>query len=351
MAFGLIFNIITMIILSSHRMRKQTTNMYLTALAFYDACVLIFNFMIGVLRGQNQEPINASFQGHEWLCKAHSVVVEVFNLLSVWMIVCFTVERCIAVFMPLKSAQLITSKKTKLTILGVSSALFIFSLHKIFVSGFEGDSVFGYKACLTKRKKYPEAIFFYVAFNTAFPTLIIIFANLSIIIKLHQTSALKRNRSVGTVKRSAERTDSGNRTGNEAKVTKTLLLVSSTYIILILPLGVTQMVELYWNNARVVKPAATDAYIDFIKTKHLLKWIRSLFFFFYQLNFAINFFLYILSTEKFRRIFMSMFLCQEDAFARSTRYHSGDSFSSSQHPVVNRTNSSTAQTNAAYAPE
>jgi hypothetical protein len=67
-------------------------NMYLSALAIYDCLALTMNFMIGVLRGQNKN-VNKTFQDYEDLCKFHGVIVEVFNLLSIWIIVSFTIER------------------------------------------------------------------------------------------------------------------------------------------------------------------------------------------------------------------------------------------------------------------
>jgi hypothetical protein len=62
--------------------------MYLSALAIYDCLALTMNFMIGVLRGQNKN-VNKTFQDYEDLCKFHGVIVEVFNLLSIWIIVSF----------------------------------------------------------------------------------------------------------------------------------------------------------------------------------------------------------------------------------------------------------------------
>lgn len=316
-ACGLLFNLLAFLVLVSPRMQRQTTNTYLAVLAVYDGCVLVFNFMIGVLRGQNQEPINKAFQENEWLCLLHSVVVELFNLLSVWMIVCFTVERCIAVFLPLKASTLITKKKTKGTVFGITLFLLAFSLHKLFVSGFEGDSVFGYKACKTNRKTYPEAIFFYVAFNTALPTTLIIVLNSMIIYKVNQSQRLRKTMTrYGAKTNKGEKKTTERQAKRDSKVTKTLLVISSAYIILVLPLGITQMVELYWNNARKELPSADDPqqqmlYIVFMKRKHLLKWIRAFLFFFYQLNFAINFFLYILSTAKFRSELRSMFCLQK----------------------------------------
>ncbi|KAK3089801.1 hypothetical protein FSP39_006641 [Pinctada imbricata] len=222
-AFGLIFNCLSFIVLTRKHMRKSTTNLYLSALAIYDSLSLTLNFMIGVLRGQNPDTVNKDFQRYEDLCRFHGVIVELFNLLSVWIIVSFTIERFIMVKFPLKSKNL-TPRRALYSVAIVSTCVFIFSLHKIAVSGFEGDSVFGYKACKTRRAILPEIIYFYVAFNTWFPTFIIVTLNTLILLEIRS----KR-------KRRQEMTNASTMSKSDEKATKLLLIVSSTYIILIMP--------------------------------------------------------------------------------------------------------------------
>ncbi|XP_069124989.1 lysophosphatidic acid receptor 4-like [Argopecten irradians] len=282
---GLLLNCVSFIVLTRKHMRRSTTNLYLSVLAVYDMLSLTMNFMIGVLRGQNLS-INKDFQDHESLCKFHGVIVELFNLLSVWVILSFTVERFIMIKFPLK-AKTLTVRRAAFAIIGVSSAVFLFSMHKVAVSGFEGDSVFGYKACKTRRAIFPEIIYFYVAFNTWLPTFIIVGLNALIIFEIRKNQ----------IKRKAMTTTSLSK--KDEKATKLLLVVSSTYVILILPLGLIQSTELIWNTTAKVNPGHPD-YIDFQSTKIKLKWARAFFFFFYQFNFAINFFLYVSSSSATR---------------------------------------------------
>ena len=286
---GLIFNTISFVVLTRKHMRKSTTNMYLSILAVYDCLSLTLNFMIGVLRGQNPDTVNKDFQNSEGLCTFHGVIVELFNLLSVWLIVAFTVERFVMVKLPLKAKNLITPRRALYTIIGVSACVFVFSLHKIAVSGFEGDSVFGYKACKTRRAIFPEIIYFYVAFNTWMPTFIIVGFNTMIILEI------KKNQ-----KKRKEMTSNANTMSkSDEKATKLLLAVSSAYVILILPLGLIQTTELIWNGTEKVGPSDPN-YVHFMTTKIKLKWARAFFFFFYQFNFAINFFLYVSSSSATR---------------------------------------------------
>ncbi|XP_014679173.1 PREDICTED: probable G-protein coupled receptor 139 [Priapulus caudatus] len=287
---GLGCNILSLCVLSQKSMRNSSSNLYLRMLAFYDSLALVMNFMVGVLRGQ-YESINRTYQDSEHLCKAQAVFVEVFNLLSVWIIVAFTIERYLLIVYPLKS-KLVTYARTRLTVIGVSVAVIAFSMHKIFISGFEGDSVFGYKACRTSRKTYRQAVYFYVAFNTWLPTIIIFALNMRILVQL------QKNRS----KRAAMTNNRNVKLKGDDRATRLLLTVSCVYLFLISPLGVTQTIELIYNSVAKVAPGH-DGYTGFMIGKLRLKWTRAFFFFFYQINFAINFFLYVSTSsgERFRQ--------------------------------------------------
>lgn len=226
------------------------------------------------------------FQANEGLCTFHGVIVELFNLLSVWVIVSFTVERFLSVKFPLK-ARTWSSNKTLIALIVVSVVVFLVSLHKIAVSGFEGDSVYGYKACKTRRLIFKEIIYLYVALNTWLPTVLIVLLNSQILIEIRKNNKKRQEMTQTTMSKSDE------------KATKLLLIVSSTYVLLVLPLGIVQTTELIWNGTMKVDPGH-PGYIHFMMIKIRLKWTRAFFFFFYQFNFVINFFLYVASSSATR---------------------------------------------------
>ncbi|XP_060570051.1 neuromedin-U receptor 2-like [Ruditapes philippinarum] len=278
-AAGVFGNIVSLFVLVQSQMRKNPPNLYLTVLAVYDSCTLVFNFMVGVLRG-NFETVNHVCQDSETLCTVHSVVVELFNILSVWIIVAFTVERYVMIRYSLKVRP--SRRKTCFTILFLSFVIFLISLHKIGVSGFEGDSVYGYKACKTRRLIFKEIIAVYVALNTWLPTMIIALVNVGIILELRISRKLNDSLPQKVLSEADNRT------------TKLLLLVSTRYLLLVLPLGIVQTTELIWNQMFAVTPDSPE-YVNFMITKLRLKWTRAFFFFFYQFNFAINIIIYVAS--------------------------------------------------------
>ncbi|KAL3877597.1 hypothetical protein ACJMK2_035293 [Sinanodonta woodiana] len=282
---GILLNTVSFVVLTRRNMRKIPSNLYLAALSIYDTLTLTMNFMVGVLRGQN-ESINKSFQSNEGLCRFHGVIVEMFNLLSVWVIVAFSCERLFMIKFPLK-ARSASPRKALAVVILVSGILFTIALNKVAVSGFEDDSVFGYKACKTRREIVKEIIYFYVALNTWIPTLLIVVINTIIICEVKKHKSMRQSLTNSYMSRTDE------------KATKILLLVSTTYVLLVLPLGIVQTTELIWNSTKPFIPGE-KGYEGFMLTKIKLKWTRAFFFFFYQFHYAINFFLYVASSSAHR---------------------------------------------------
>ena len=276
---GLVLNGISLFILTRVHMRKLAPNTYLAALAVYDSLVLVLNLMIGVLRGNNLS-INATFQQSEALCILQSINVELWSLLSVWIMIAFTVERFLMVKFPLKFSSP-SVQRTRLVVLAVSATAVLFSMQKLGVSGFEGDSVFGYKACRTQRLISRDIIFFAVAFNTWLPVVLLCSLNLIITLEIRKNSKKRAEMMQGKASGKAD-----------DKATKLLMIVSLAFITLVLPLGILQTTELIWNNTAKVS-LGNPYYVTFMTVKMRLKWARAFFFFFYQFNFAINFFLYV----------------------------------------------------------
>lgn len=313
--FGLVFNLMSMIVFTTKGMRKHSQNSYLLALAIYESNVLVFNFMVGVLRAQHSDIINRVFEDNEWLCITHSVVVELFNLLSIWMLVCMTVERCVVVIFPLKASKLCSLRNSRITVIVATLILSLISCHKILVSGFEGDSVYGYKACITNRIKLSSAIYVYVALNTWLPMVIIITANIVILVCIYRT----RNKLTAFGSRNTKAPGRGR--SRQDRLTRTMIMISLAYIVLLLPLGITQMVELFWNSTRKCIPSAILQqqlkYIEYRRRQLLLKCIRSLCFFVYQVNYSVNFFIYCLSNPKFRLALRSFLPCLRKGEQRS----------------------------------
>jgi hypothetical protein len=129
---------------------------------------------------------------------------------------------------------------------------------------------------------FKEIIAVYVALNTWLPTMLIALVNVGIILELRISRKLNDSLPQKVLSEADDRT------------TKLLLLVSTRYLLLVLPLGIVQTTELIWNQMFAVTPDSPE-YVNFMITKLRLKWTRAFFFFFYQFNFAINIIIYVAS--------------------------------------------------------
>lgn len=165
--------------------------------------------------------------------------------------------------------------------------------------------MFGYKACITNRLKLAKVIYVYVALNTWLPAAIIIVSNIAILVRVYHSKTVQQKISscIGNVNVAKGMV-------KEYRLTRTMVLISLMYIVLLLPLGVAQTYELFWNSVQKTEPSINTVeqlkYIEYKKGQLLRKWIRALCFFVYQLNYSINFFIYCVSNSKFRSVLYSL---------------------------------------------
>ncbi|CAL8104994.1 unnamed protein product [Orchesella dallaii] len=306
---GLFLNILSFYTLVSSGLSKSGSGIYLVSLAVCDIGNLIANYAIGVARG-NFPSFNAYFMKFEWLCRFHGVFVEVFQLISAWIVVSFTVERCIAIWYPIILRNTSRTRRAKTSIISLSTILTLFALSKLFLTGFESDSVFGYPPCPSKRHRWQGMAYLRVAFQTWIPTIIVFIFNCLMFHKLGQIKKKRKRLTEYKHKRPKPARDQTQRKpsfiNRPSPTAPMLMAVSITYLVLVFPLGAIQSVELFWNVQRKVpifgmaNNELRHEYIHWKTTKLLLKYIRSLFFGFYQINFAINFFLYFAAGLQFR---------------------------------------------------
>ncbi|XP_025075172.1 uncharacterized protein LOC105431310 isoform X5 [Pogonomyrmex barbatus] len=161
--------------------------------------------------------------------------------------------------------------------------------------GYETDSVFEFVPC-QKIKPWGSAMYLYIALSTWLPLLFISIGNLLLIIRMRKSYKIHNELTHNFRYRSS-------RTHNSSR---TLLAVAIVHLILLLPLGIVETLELYWDVILIKYPAKNagenERYIHWLQEKMLLKWCRGLFFHIYHWNFAINFFLYYLTGKKFRSV-------------------------------------------------
>ncbi|XP_029669830.1 uncharacterized protein LOC115239452 isoform X2 [Formica exsecta] len=267
---------------------------YLSALAISDNGALIFNYAVSVAKSHSTS-VNDLFMNSRFLCGTNSVSMELFQFTSTWLIVALTWTRVIAIMFPF-GARGCQNCSAVIIITTLTCISFIISLTKLYSGGYETDSVFEFAPCQEKIKPWGNAMYLYIALSTWLPLLFISIGNLLLIIRMRKSYKI-HNKLTHNFRYQS------NRSHNSSRM---LLAVSIVHLILMLPLGIVETLELYWDVILIKYPAKNveenGYYIHWLQEKMLLKWCRGLFFHIYHWNFAINFFLYYLAGKKFRSV-------------------------------------------------
>ncbi|XP_011878002.1 PREDICTED: uncharacterized protein LOC105567617 [Vollenhovia emeryi] len=280
-------------LLSAPVLCDSNLSLYLSALAISDNGALIFNYAVSVAKSHSTS-VNDLFMNSKFLCGANSVSMELFQFTSTWLIVALTWTRVIAVVFPF-GARDCQNRSAITTITSLVCISFVISLTKLYSGGYETDSVFEFVPCQEKIKPWGSAMYLYIALSTWLPLLFISIGNLLLIARMRKSYKIHNELTHNFRYRS-------NRTHNSSR---TLLAVSIVHLILLLPLGIVETLELYWDVILIKHPAnagENERYIHWLQEKMLLKWCHGLCFHIYHWNFAINFFLYYLTGKKFRSV-------------------------------------------------
>ncbi|EZA57794.1 hypothetical protein DMN91_002787 [Ooceraea biroi] len=291
---GVLLNTVSFSMLSTPVLWDSNLSLYLSALAISDNGALIFNYAVSVAKSHSTV-VNDLFMNSRFLCSTNSVSMELFQFTSTWLVVALTWTRVVAVVFPFgtRSCQNCSAVITITTLICTS---FVVSLTKLYSGGYETDSVFEFVPCQDKIKPWGSAMYFYIALSTWLPLLFIFIGNLLLIIRMRKSYKIHNELTHNFRYKS-------NRTHNSSR---TLLAVSIVHLILLLPLGIVETLELYWDVILIKHPAKgiaeNEQYIHWLQEKMFLKWCRGLFFHIYHWNFAINFFLYYLTGKKFRSV-------------------------------------------------
>ncbi|XP_055378796.1 thyrotropin-releasing hormone receptor [Condylostylus longicornis] len=327
---GSIGNILSVFVFFKTKLKKLSSSYYLSALAISDTCFLIGLFI------QWLNFIDIYLYNREILCQFFTFFSSLCSFLSVWFVVAFTVERFIAVMYPLKRQTMCTVKRAKIVLFGLTMLGTLHCLPFIYFASPRLDTTTNSTICdiRLELKDYMTIINYIdtvVVFVVPFTTIVVLntftgctvwkFATVRRTMTTHKrkqtTHATTRNDFPTTVYRTPTLKKTSSLISNcshpngknsirysgtvktgrrkmtntsQLKVTKMLLIVSTVFICLNLPSYVMRVRAFLETN-----PSRTTIAVQYIC------W------FLFLTNFGINFVIYCLSGQNFRRAVISIF--------------------------------------------
>ena len=289
-AIGLVGNALSVVVFSSKEMRVLSSNVYLLTLALSDSLYLVAVFLtkiISSLRCLYFKDSNADIVNHnDFSCILLQFLTDLFSDYSTCLILAFTAERFIACYYPIKFKEICTVKRARIVcfLILVGIALLICPHHVMFLGLLPV-----YNVCTVLTDYEYEFTILYVIEAMIFricPVFVIAVLNVFIISKVSKIHREKRKRH--SASRSKNSTKKKEQQDRHMQLTVMLILVSSTYIILYIPVLVHFVL---WKLKR-------SGILDISsKLMDILQNYTSMLFIF---GFAINFFLYTMSGKVFR---------------------------------------------------
>ncbi|XP_053673427.1 alpha-1A adrenergic receptor-like [Anopheles nili] len=315
--FGSIGNILSVLAFFNTKLRKLSSSYYLAALSISDTCYLVGLFVAWL------NLVDLKIYTQEICCRFFTFSSTMCCFLSVWFVVAFTVERFIVVLYPLRRQTMCTVRRAKIVILGLTITGIFYSLPIFFYASPQFSPFMNDTICdIVLEYKDQAAIFHFLDFILVFvvPFTIIVVLNTITALTVWKFASIRRTMTIprgygANVRESRRQLNISNsqlfgngavsvqqiqlcsrgRVGNsQIKVTKMLLIVSTVFVCLNLPSYIIR-VKIYLETDH------TNLNMN------LIYQIQNCFQLFFMTNFGINFILYCVSGQNFRKAIFEMF--------------------------------------------
>ena len=292
MTLGTIGNTLAIVVLSKKKMRRMPSSLFLIVLAVSDLLMLYLGLLRHCIRVFNEVDIREfTLTG----CRTHVFLVYFINHLSAWLLVAVALERFISVWFPFRAKTICTHRNAGLGICAIAVALVGINLHFFWTYGEKivpiANSNKTRRYACNQREKFDDffkeiwpgleaSIFTYIPFT------IMLVSNTLIIFRLAR-ARLQRKRLVATSHGSHD---------SIRMTTMTGMLLAATFTFLILNTPVSLYLSgqsTFWKDER---KRNHNFKIFWVITQQLM-----------YLNNAINFFLYFISSPRFRQELKRLF--------------------------------------------
>ena len=301
---GVCGNCLAFILLRRPRLRNSATSFYMTCLAMSDSCVLLFG-----VAGNHTLQVHGIRINSDVYCKIMYFIVKCCFALSDWTLACMSLERCLAIAMPLKSKSILNPRANKISLFIIFLCVAVYYSHVFVVYG----SLRG--ACrMTSLRFHPHqrSLIDYIIFTLG-PAIFIAVSNIIIVISLVRSSRKQLKLSEGQMGQGTTKANTS--------VIAMLISLSIAFFVLKTP----------WFVTKTAMAAAwtTKAQYHFImETEAYYRLLLSIFLWMAYFNHCVNFYLYVLTGREFRQelVVLVLELCagcsacshKEDAYSQES---------------------------------
>ncbi|KAI0240756.1 hypothetical protein LSAT2_008452 [Lamellibrachia satsuma] len=299
---GLIGNSLSVLVFSSREMRGISSNVYLLLLAISDSLYLMSVFFTKTLTTIRclYFPDSAAdiFNRSSALCKLLQHTMDMFSDYSTCLILAFTVERYIAIYLPIRFKSLCSVRRARIVCatVFVSVCVFIAPYHFMYIG-----RVHDLDVCAVLTEYETEFMALYIVEALIFrviPVFVIALLNGMIIVRVTKLRRRKRKRNASMTTSSQAGKATGGQNNNRKQrsrkadksmqLTIILVLVSTSYIIVFIPVLVHFVLwKLKSSHVIQLSDVAMLTSQNYTRTMYIS-------------GFAINFFLYTMSGRIFR---------------------------------------------------
>ncbi|XP_076455670.1 rhodopsin-like [Babylonia areolata] len=218
-----------------------------------------------------------------------------------WLLVMMTVERFLAIWMPLKVGTLCTRQRSAmalalllLAVMSLASAVFVFS-----ESSWAGNDF----RCTYKQEylEFVEFVWYWIdgVLYALLPCVLLIVFNTLIILGIKRAANIQRQLTEDSNCRNKQvKGQAMEQLRQQRQITVMLVVISVVFVLLTIPNCIFFIYKPYWKVER-------SAYRDYAN----YKCIEQIVYFLSDASHAINFFVYFISTKKFRDRFLDLVCC------------------------------------------
>lgn len=285
---GVFGNFVSMLVFASNYLRSSSSSTFLVALAFVDNVFLLCLFLSWF--DGSVKNILTSLP----LCRIIAYSTYMSSFLSVWFVVGFTVERHIAICHPLHAKLFCTKVRERITVillLIISVCLYHFSFWTTDVAIYPSERIV--RCSIDKSFIHFLNIVTWIdtVLTMLIPFLLICYMNIRV---AFTAAKFQEKRKTCLSLRDAKSVKLGTfRSKQQMRVTRTLLLVSTTFLVLNLPSHVSKLSSLISVST-----------LDINMTQYLIQEISQILYYF---SFSMNFFLYALYGKHFQKSLRFMY--------------------------------------------